>query len=1340
MKPLADLLGESPAIEAVRAQMVQILERQRDSSRLPPILIQGETGTGKGLLARLIHRGGPRRDGPFVSVNCAAIPAALLEAEMFGFERGAFTDARRAKPGLFQAAHRGTIFLDEVGLLSEPLQAKLLKVIEERMVRRLGSTRDEPVDVWILTATNEDLRSAIAAQRFREDLYHRLAILTLSLPPLRQRGADVVALAEHLLARACADYGVPPRTLAPDARTRLGEHRWPGNVRELANVIERAVLMSNASEITAEVLGLEPPPAAEPPPVERAAVAGTLDDTIRDHLLEVLQGTGWNLSRTAAALGISRNTLRARIAKYGLRAEDAAPAEPRRPVARPLRPPAAVEDVPPAPSVPRRWERRRLALLRASLLAPPEAEAPLAVGPTLDLVIEKARAFGGRIEGVSPLAMLAVFGLDAIGDAPRRAALAAIAVRNAIARARREEGSTIGVREAIHVGQFLVGHVGETAELDIGARSAAWGDLESLVERAEPDGVMASAAAAAFLRRDFSLAPAAPSDDPGAQAYVLSGPEARAPEPGPPMATFVGRQHELELLLGRLESSMAGQGQVVGIVGEAGIGKSRLLLEFRRRVGDRPVTWLEGHCFSYGSAIPYLPLVGVVRSLCGVDEADGPEAIVEKVAEPATPYLLRLFGIKAGTERLEPLSSEAINTRTQELLRQLTLQESQRQPLILVVEDIHWIDRASETYLDSLIDALAGARILLLLTCRPGHRSRGMEKSYATQIALQPLSPSDSLSVLCSVLPAVPVSETVTQLILARAEGNPFFLEELSRAVSEHGELRGTLAVPDTIEEVLLTRLDRLPAESRRLLQTASVLGREVSLRLLDALWDGPDGVEACLGDLTRLEFLHERAGTSEPGYVFKHALTQEAVYGSVPEPERRALHAAAARALERFYAGRLGEVVDRLAHHYARTDDAEKAIEYLTTVAAGAARGHAHAEAVAALQAALPHVERLPDGPRERRRPEVALSLNHSLFFLGQFQRAAEILLEQREGVERLGDPGLTGRYYFQLGHTWSLLGEHDEAVRCEERALDEATRCGDRATAGKAYYVLARDGFWSGQPRRGVEHGRQAVAALEATEERWWLGMAHWASGIDHAVMGEFEAALAAQAEAHAIGEAIGDPRLQSYAAWTTGAVYAARGEAPAAIAACTRGLEHSPDPINTANALGFLGYAHLEAGDAAEATPLLEQAVDRLHQFGARQGEGWFTAWLSEARLLAGRVDEARALALRGLEITTVVKFLWGSGVARRALGRVARAQGALDEAGAHLHDALRVFGEIDARFDVARTHLALAELAGARGRPAEAAGLLAEARRLFGEIGVPRFVERADALARQLGIVP
>src|SRR6266513_2775259 len=182
MDPLAEIVGESPAIEAVRDQIRRLLIRREAGRRLPSILIHGETGTGKGLVARTIHRAGPRADGPFVDVNCPAIPETLLEAEMFGFERGAFTDARRSKPGLFQAAHRGTIFLDEVGLLPEALQAKLLKVLEDRAVRRLGSTRSEPVDVWILAATSENLTAALRARRFREDLYHRLAVVSIALP------------------------------------------------------------------------------------------------------------------------------------------------------------------------------------------------------------------------------------------------------------------------------------------------------------------------------------------------------------------------------------------------------------------------------------------------------------------------------------------------------------------------------------------------------------------------------------------------------------------------------------------------------------------------------------------------------------------------------------------------------------------------------------------------------------------------------------------------------------------------------------------------------------------------------------------------------------------------------------------------------------------------------------------------------------------------------------------------------------------------------------------------------------------------------------------------------
>src|SRR3989442_9066015 len=257
---LTQLIGDSPGVTSVRTQAEQLLRRHSQTRRLPPVLILGETGTGKGLLARAIHEAGPRATGPFIAINCAAIPETLLEAELFGFERGAFTDARHAKAGLFQTAHRGALFLDEIALLPESLQAKLLTVIEDRVVRRLGSTRAEAVDVWIITATSDDEKAGARRRGLREDLFHRLALVTFRLPALRERGQDILTLAEHFLARTCTDYGLAPKTLAKDARAALLAYRWPGNVRELANVMERVALLTDVALVTAARLELTVPP------------------------------------------------------------------------------------------------------------------------------------------------------------------------------------------------------------------------------------------------------------------------------------------------------------------------------------------------------------------------------------------------------------------------------------------------------------------------------------------------------------------------------------------------------------------------------------------------------------------------------------------------------------------------------------------------------------------------------------------------------------------------------------------------------------------------------------------------------------------------------------------------------------------------------------------------------------------------------------------------------------------------------------------------------------------------------------------------------------------------
>src|SRR5262250_1688301 len=314
-----ELIGQSPPMAALREKLRALLAREAQIRKLPPILLTGETGTGKGLVARIIHRNSSRSKAEFVEMNGAAIPETLLESELFGYERGAFTDARQSKSGLFQVAHRGTLFLDEIGLLPLSLQAKLLTVLEDGRVRRLGGTRSEPVDVWLITATNEDLQAAVRARRFREDLYHRLAVVTVALPPLRELSDDIDLLAEQALIRSCAKYAVPLKTLSAEARAAMRAYRWPGNVRELNSVVERAVLLCPTAVIPAGSLAFEATAGLHP----SAVSTGDYAAWERQRLSDVLTQTGWNISRTAAILGITRNTVRARIARYGLHPTEA---------------------------------------------------------------------------------------------------------------------------------------------------------------------------------------------------------------------------------------------------------------------------------------------------------------------------------------------------------------------------------------------------------------------------------------------------------------------------------------------------------------------------------------------------------------------------------------------------------------------------------------------------------------------------------------------------------------------------------------------------------------------------------------------------------------------------------------------------------------------------------------------------------------------------------------------------------------------------------------------------------------------------------------------------------
>jgi class 3 adenylate cyclase/DNA-binding winged helix-turn-helix (wHTH) protein/tetratricopeptide (TPR) repeat protein len=985
-----------------------------------------------------------------------------------------------------------------------------------------------------------------------------------------------------------------------------------------------------------------------------------------------------------------------------------------------------------------------------------------------ELALHAVHRYGGTVNQFLGDGLMALFGAPlAHEDHARLGVLAAQELHDNLRQHQEDfrylqgqlqrEASDLQVRMGLHTGTVVVGSIGDNLRMDY----TAVGDTTNLAARfqqlADPGTILVSETTAKLVQDEVLLDPLGPvyvkgiSEPVPVYKVVGWGPRrsALAMRLARILSRFVGRERELRTLHELLAQVKRGQGMVVGIVADPGMGKSRLLYEFLQSLAEQDVAYLAGHCVSYGSMMPYLPVLDMLRQQCGIAEGDSPEVVLAHVrqhvhqngliADEEFAYVLQLLGVKEGTDHLALLGSETVKSRTVEALWHLLRSRSKQQPLLLVVEDLHWVDQSSQDFFTMLAENLSGSAILLLATYRPGYQPPWIGKSYVTQMTLPRLAASDSLDVVYSVLQQETLPQALAQIILDKADGNPLFLEELTRVIVEHGGMPADAAVPDTIQGVLMARIDRLPDAAKRLLQTAAVLGRTFAARLVQAIWEEPEDLERCLGELKRLEFLYEENRAEGPVYVFRHALTQEVAYDSLLLRRRQRLHAAAGQALEHFYAERLEDAYDHLAYHYSKAEDTAKAVMYLRRFADKAAREHAHVEAVLALQGALAHSERLPaDREHMRLRLDLHWQLALSLSALGRYQETLERLHQQQDQLAQLEDAALAGRYALLQSQTASYLGDWPQAAQSAEQAVAAAGQVHDDLTLGQAYHVLAMERYWTGQPAQGIDCSQRAIAALGDIGEDYRLGMAHFVLALNAHSLGRFDYAVEAAARAGAIGEALSDRRLQTFAAWTTGWVEATRGAWDAGIMACQRALEISSDPLNTAFALGWSGYAYLERGDAPAAIPRLEQARQHLHQFGYRRLEGLYITFLGEAHLLCGHLDTARHLVHQGLEIAGETPYRTGTAWAQRALGRMAQADGDLAVAARWLREALSTFTAMQADFEVGRTHLILAELAQQQDNRAEIILHLSEAHHLFTTLGVPVYVERTTQYASTLGL--
>src|SRR5438093_2825097 len=734
-------------------------------------------------------------------------------------------------------------------------------------------------------------------------------------------------------------------------------------------------------------------------------------------------------------------------------------------------------------------ERKQVTVLFADLKGSMEQladrdpeEARQLLDPVLERMIEAVHCYEGTVNQVMGDGIMALFGAPiAHEDHAVRACYAALRMQETVTRygdaMQRSHGVPVQIRVGLHSGAVVVRAIDSSLHMDYTAVGQTTHLAARMEQMAKPGSVLTTGEtlrlAEGFVQGK-ALGPVAVKGLADlVEVFELVGPSSTRTRlqafAARGLTRFVGRQAEFEALRQALERAGTSHGQVVAVIGEPGVGKTRLVYEFIKSHHTHDWLVLESSSVSYGKATAYLPVRDLFKAYFQIDDRDDGRKIREKLTGklltldaalgPTLPAFLALLDVPVEDRSWQDLDPTQRRQRTLAAIKQLLLRESQVQPLLLVFENLHWVDAETQAVLDSLIDSLPTARLLLLVNYRPEYQHGWGNKTSYTQLRLDPLPPANAEELLQALLGADPSLVSLKRLLIERTEGNPFFLEESVRALVENGGLGGergayrpfktldSLQVPVTVQAVLAARIDRLPPEEKRLLQTAAVIGTEVPFALLQAIGElSEEELRRGLGHLQAAEFLYEASLFPELEYTFKHALTDELAYGSLLQERRRALHASIVEAIEALSADRLSEQVERLASHALRGQVWEKALVYCRQAGEKAMARSAHREAVGYFEQALSTLPHLPETHVTREQAiDLRLALRSALRPLGEVGRLLAYLGEAEVLAAALDDPRRQGRVSLFLSQHCRMMGMHDEATAAAQRALALATASGD-------------------------------------------------------------------------------------------------------------------------------------------------------------------------------------------------------------------------------------------------------------------------------------------------------
>jgi class 3 adenylate cyclase/tetratricopeptide (TPR) repeat protein len=1029
-------------------------------------------------------------------------------------------------------------------------------------------------------------------------------------------------------------------------------------------------------------------------------------------------------------------------------------------------------------------ERKQVTVLFADLKGSMELfaerdpeEARKILDPVLERMMEAVHRFEGTVNQVMGDGIMALFGAPlAHEDHAVRACYAALRMQESVKEhsehVRRELGVPVSIRVGLNSGEVVVRAIGNDLHMDYTAVGQTT-HLAARMEQAALPGSILIAPDTLLLAEGYvevrRLGPVAIKglDQPvevhevtgvGVARTRLQASAARG------FTRFVGRDGELAHLRRALGRAAEGHGQVVAVVGEAGVGKSRLLYEFTH--SHRLEGWLvlEASSVSYGKASGYLPVVDLLKTYFKIQDRDDHRGIREKITgkvltldetlRPTLPALLALLDVPLDDAQWQSLDPSQRRHRTLDGVKRLLLRESQLQPLLLVFEDLHWIDAETQGLLDTLVDSVPSARVLLLVNFRPGYQHSWSGKTYYSQLRLDTLPSESTAELLEALLGRDPGLEPLRQLLLRR--GNPFFLEEIVRTLAETRVLAGergayrlirpirSLQVPATVQAILATRIDRLPVAEKQLLQTAAVIGKDVPFGVLEAISRPDEDVGRGLASLQAAEFLYEARLFPDLEYTFKHALTHEVVYASLLAERRRTLHARIVEAIERLYPDRLAERTEELAHHALRGEVWEKALAYLRDAGARALARAANGAAVALFDQALAVLPRLPTSDvTQGQAIDLRLDLRAALMLLGEFGRTGEVLKEAEELAAKLDDRPRRGRIAGALANLCWEMGDQDRAMAAGQRALEIATTVGDGALRDLADRYLGRCYYALGDYPRAIETLKRVVERRRADSPGRTVSLS------PHVFLIQCLAETGAFAEGTSYGEEalrfaeVTDQAISLTAACTAvGRLYLRQGKVEKSIAVLERGLEMCQVvnlPVIFPTAASPLGAAYALAGRSTEALPLLEQAVERATAMRRMVDQSLWVAWLSEGLLWVGRVEEATDLAARALELAQTCGERANRAWILWLLGEI-HAHGDARDFERSADDYRRALAEADELgLRPLRAHcwLGLGILNEQAGRTEEARTALHRARDLFRDMEMTFWLPETESALRRLG---